>query len=184
MTLQEILDMGEDEFKSVCETEKLDRISLGPVSEGTEALEGKTVGLDAFKKEVLDSLKNYDRAKDFEVANGPEKKEVIKIIESLLRQMGEETSNVFRTERGALLCFPWDIMNFPQMKKEKWAVSFRGRDENFFLSLDRKGVLRGHLYSEKAEIHRTIKEFKKGKILLNSEIESGTAEIPGTFLNI
>jgi hypothetical protein len=142
------------------------------------------MGLDDFKKEVFESMKNYDRNKDFEVADGPEKKTVIKIIESLFSQMGEDTSNVFQTERGVLLCFPWDIIKFPRMKKEKWAVSFRGRDENFFLSLDKKGVLRGHLYSEKAEIFRTIKEFKKGKLLLNSEIENGNPAMPDNYIHV
>jgi hypothetical protein len=130
---------------------------------------------DAFKKEVIEGLKNYDRQKDFVVANGPEKKEIIAIIESLLCKIEGDASNVCRTERGVLLCFPWDKIDFPKTKKEKWAVSFRGIEETFLLSLDKKGVLRGHLYSDKAEIYRTIKEFKNIEMLSDSELENEIA---------
>jgi hypothetical protein len=132
--------------------------------------------VDAFKKEVLEGLKNYDRQKDFVVADCPEKTEVVEIIEELLAQIEGSASNVSRTPRGALLCFPWDKIDFPHSEDDKWAVSFRGPDESFLLTLSNNGGLRGHLYSDNAEIHRTIKEFKGAKMLTDTELDTAMAE--------
>jgi hypothetical protein len=127
---------------------------------------------EAFTKEIFEGLKNYDSKKDFVVADGPEKREVIAIIESLLAQIVDDVSNVCKIERGALVCYPWDKIDFPQTKNDKWAASFRSPTETFLLALDKKGGLRGHLYSDKAEIYRTIKEFENAKMLPDSELES------------
>jgi hypothetical protein len=127
---------------------------------------------DAFTKEILEGLKNYDRNKDFVIADCPEKMEVIAIVESLLSQIKGDVSNACRIKSGALLCYPWDKMHFPHSKKDKWAVSFRGTKETFLLSLDKKGSLRGHLYSDKAEIYRTMKKFKNVKMMSDDELET------------
>lgn len=127
--------------------------------------------MDSFTKELLEKYRNYDKNKDFVVADGPEKQEVIGIIESLFTQMGDHTSNVFKIKRGALLCFPWALLKIePPKDGEKWAVSFRGKDESFLLSYNDLGVLRGHLYSKKATVYQTITEFKDARVLSETEM--------------
>jgi hypothetical protein len=113
---------------------------------------------------------NYKDDNDFVVAEGPEKRKVVEIVESLLKQLGEETSNIFKTRRGALLCYPWKKMKMkPPKKGEKWTVSFRGKVESFVLSFNNNGVLRGHLYSEKAEVFKRIQEFETAKVLIDAD---------------
>jgi hypothetical protein len=129
--------------------------------------------MDPFTSELLRNYVNYDKNNDFVVAEGTEKREVIAIIESLMKQLGENTSNVFQTARGALLCYPWSKLDMkPPKKGEKWTVSFRGKVESFVLSLNKKGVLRGHLYSETAEVFTRIQEFKTAKVLLEADPSS------------
>jgi hypothetical protein len=117
--------------------------------------------MNEFTNELLQQYLNYDDNKDFVVADGPEKQEVIGIIESLIAQMGDHTSNVFKTPRGALLCYPWDLLGLPVPREnEKWSVSFRAKKESFVLAYDTQGGLRGHLYSRKAEILEAIRGFR------------------------
>ncbi|MDR3301263.1 MAG: hypothetical protein LBT01_01855 [Spirochaetaceae bacterium] len=126
--------------------------------------------MDDFTSELLTNYMNYNENNDFVVAEGAEKRKVIAIIESLLGQLGDNTSNVFQTAEGALLCYPWRKLDLkPPKKGEKWTVSFRGKVESFVLSLNKKGVLRGHLYSETAEVFTRIQEFETSKVLLEAD---------------
>ncbi|MDR3170179.1 MAG: hypothetical protein LBU17_00980 [Treponema sp.] len=126
--------------------------------------------MDSFTNELIEKYTTYNKDHDFVVADGPQKQEVIAIIESLIGQIGNDTSNVFQIEQGALLCYPWHLLDMsPPKKDEKWTVSFRGKIDSFVLALNNRGELRGHLYSEKAEVYNTIKAFKDAQVVKETE---------------
>jgi hypothetical protein len=107
--------------------------------------------------DLMNKMQTYDKNKDFTVAECKEKYAVIEVVEQLFTYIKGKGTNLLRDGDTKVYFYSESIgLDFVKDRGCKWNVSYRSAEQDFFLALELDGTLKGHLYSDTADVHASM----------------------------